>query len=258
VASAETVVTEKTFAEGLEARQATRKISCELVVRAIARRGKETVRSIPDEAPCIVEGGDYPIGGENRATFVELFLIGRSPVTNRQYAQYLEAIQRSDPRRSDWALSEIFCDLPAVDLSWREARAYCDWFGDAHGVSCGLPTAVEWEAAARGKQGLLFPWGMTFEPGRCLSLDEHSPGPVPVGSFASGASPCGALDMVGLVWQWTETLEASGEAVLKGGSWMDAAWGLRNNRFILSDPDRVAFNTGFRICIRNISEGRNG
>lgn len=58
--------------------------------------------------------------------------------------------------------------------------------------------------------------------------------------------------------QWTETLEASGEAVLKGGSWMDAAWGLRNNRFILSDPDRVAFNTGFQICIRNISEGRNG
>ena len=52
-------MTEKTFAEGLEARQATRKISCELVVRAIARRGKETVRSIPDEAPCIVEGGDY-------------------------------------------------------------------------------------------------------------------------------------------------------------------------------------------------------
>jgi hypothetical protein len=85
-------VTEKTFAEGLEARQATSKISCELVVRAIARRGKETVRSIPDEAPCIVEGGDYPIGGENRATFVELFLIGRTPVTNRQYAQYLEAI----------------------------------------------------------------------------------------------------------------------------------------------------------------------
>ena len=195
---------------------------------------------------------------ENRATFVEPFLIGRTPVTNRQYAQYLEAIQRSDSRRSDWALSEIFCDLPAVDLSWREARAYCDWFSDAHGVSCGLPTAVEWEAAARGKQGLLFPWGMTFEPGHCLSLDEHSPGPVPVGSFASGASPCGALDMVGLVWQWTETLEASGEAVLKGGSWMDAAWGLRNNRFILSDPDRVAFNTGFRICIRSISEGRNG
>ena len=99
---------------------------------------------------------------------------------------------------------------------------------------------------------------MTFEPGRCLSLDEHSPGPIPVGSFESGASPCGALDMVGLVWQWTETLEASGEAVLKGGSWMDAAWGLRNNRFLLSDPDRRAFNTGFRICIRNIIEGRKG
>ena len=64
--------------------------------------------------------------------------------------------------------------------------------------------------------------------------------------------------MVGLVWQWTETLVASGEAVLKGGSWMDAAWGLRNNRFLLTDRDRRTFNTGFRICVRNISEGRNG
>ena len=213
---------------------------------------------VPVEGFCFVEAGDYPVGGENHTVFVKRFLIGRTPVTNRQFGRYLEATQRSDPHRSDWALSEIFCDLPAVDVSWREARAYCEWFGNAHGVSCGLPTSVEWEAAARGKQGLLFPWGMTFEPGRCLSLDEHSPGPIPVGSFESGASPCGALDMVGLVWQWTETLEASGEAVLRGGSWMDAAWGLRNNRLLLSDPDRRAFNTGFRICIRNIIEGRDG
>ena len=207
---------------------------------------------------CFVEGGNYLVGGENDSAFVEEFLIGKTPITNREYAGYLENALCIDARRSALALSEIFCDLPAVDVSWHEAKAYCDWFGDSQGVSCGLPTAIEWEAAARGKQGLLFPWGMAFEPGRCLSLDEHSPGPVPVGSFVSGASPCGALDMVGLVWQWTETLEASGEAVLKGGSWMDAAWGLRNNRFLLTDRDRRTFNTGFRICIRNFSQGRNG
>ena len=206
---------------------------------------------------CLVEGGDYPVG-ENDTVFVEQFLIGKTPITNREYAGYLEDAGCLDTRRSALALSEIFGDLPAVDISWHEAKGYCDWFGEFHRVSCGLPTAVEWEAAARGKQGLLFPWGMTFELGRCLSLDEHSPGPVPVGSFVSGASPCGALDMVGLVWQWTETLVASGEAVLKGGSWMDAAWGLRNNRFLLTDRDRRTFNTGFRICVRNISEGRNG
>jgi len=95
MASAETIVTEKTFVEGLVAREAVRKISYDLVGRGIARREKETVCSIPNETLCIVDGGDYPIGGENRATFVEPFLIGRTPVTNRQYAQYLEAIQRS-------------------------------------------------------------------------------------------------------------------------------------------------------------------
>jgi formylglycine-generating enzyme required for sulfatase activity len=207
---------------------------------------------------CFVERGDYPIGEKNETVFVEQFLIGKTLITNREYAGYLEDARCNDTRRSALALSEIFGDLPAVDVSWREAKAYCDWFGESCGAPCGLPTAVEWEAAASGKQGLLFPWGATFEPGRCLSLDEHSPGPVRVGSFASGASPCGALDMVGLVWQWTETLVASGEAVLKGGSWMDAAWGLRNNRFLLTDRDRRTFNTGFRICIRNIGEGRNG
>jgi formylglycine-generating enzyme required for sulfatase activity len=251
-------VTEKTFAEGLEARKATRKISCDRMVGGIARRGDETVRSIPDGTLCFVEGGDYPIGGESRAAFVEPFLIGKTPVTNRQFLGYLEDAGGGDRRRSDLGLSEIFGDLPAVDLSWHDARAYCDWFGETHGVACGLPTAVEWEAAARGKQGLLFPWGMTFEPGRCLSLDEYSPAPVPVGSFESGASPCGALDMVGLVWQWTETLEASGEAILRGGSWMDAAWGLRANRSLLSDCGRCTNNTGFRFCVRNREEGRNG
>jgi formylglycine-generating enzyme required for sulfatase activity len=219
-------------------------------------RGKEKGHSTLIDRFCFVEAGDYPIGGENHTTFVHQFLIGKTPVTNRQYLEYLEATQHSDPLRSDLGLSEILGDLPAVDLSWHDAKAYCDWFGQTHWLTCGMPTAVEWEAAARGKQGLLFPWGMTFEPGHCLSLDECSPGPVPVGSFENGASPCGALDMVGLVWQWTETLEANGEAILKGGSWMDAEWGLRTNRSILSDCNHSTFNTGFRTCIRNIEEER--
>lgn len=213
-------------------------------------RGEEKGHSTLSGSFCFVEAGDYPIGGDNDTASVRQFLIGKTPVTNRQYLDYLDATRHGDPLRSDLGLSEMLGDLPAVDLSWHQARAYCDWFGQTRRVRCGMPTAVEWEAAARGKQGLLFPWGMTFEPGRCLSLDEYSPGPVPVGSFANGASPCGALDMVGLVWQWTETLAASGEAVLKGGSWMDAEWGLRANRSILSDCSRGTFNTGFRICVR--------
>ena len=80
-------------------------------------KGKEKGHSTLIEPFCIVEAGDYPIGGENHTAFVQQFLIGRTAVTNRQYLDYLEATQHSNPLRSDLGLSEIFCDLPAVDLS---------------------------------------------------------------------------------------------------------------------------------------------
>ena len=170
-----------------ECRFNSKNIGRRMCLRA-ENRGKDKGHSTLIDPLCFVEAGDYPIGGENHTAFVQQFLIGKTPVTNRQYLDYLEATHHSDPLRSDLGLSEILGNLPAVDLSWHEAKAYCNWFGETHGVTCGMPTAIEWEAAARGKQGLLFPWGTTFEPGHCLSLDECSPGPVPVGSFENGAT----------------------------------------------------------------------
>jgi formylglycine-generating enzyme required for sulfatase activity len=67
----------------------------------VESRADEEGYPVPVEGFCFVEAGDYPVGGENHTVFVERFLIGRTPVTNRQFGRYLEATQRSDPHRSD-------------------------------------------------------------------------------------------------------------------------------------------------------------
>ena len=92
-----------------------------------------------------------------------------------------------------------------VCVSWFEAVAYCRWLSKQTGIAFRLPSEAEWEKAARGADGKIYPWGNTWETGRCNSEEASIKCTTPVGQYPSGASPYGALDMAGNVREWCAT-----------------------------------------------------
>ncbi len=155
-----------------------------------------------------VPGGVYTIGTylkgfggcyTDHSRYVAPFYIARHEVTNAQFRRFIT--ETGHPCPTNWMIeAEKWGEqAPVVEVSWEEANAYCQWAG------LRLPDEFEWEVAARGNDERLYPWGDDFDPGRCQSLKSQTRGPAPVGSFPSGASPFGALDMCGNVWEWTSS-----------------------------------------------------
>jgi formylglycine-generating enzyme required for sulfatase activity len=130
------------------------------------------------------------------------FRIDRTEVTRAQYARCVAA-RKCKPVSVDVGQDD---DLPVTNVDWFQARAYCAFAGGR------LPTEDEWEKAARGSDGRVYPWGNDLDcahanwgnfenEGPCAG---KNPGmPVAVGSYPQGASPYGALDLAGNVWEWT-------------------------------------------------------
>lgn len=181
--------------------------------------------------------------------YLDGFWIDRTEVTNKMYALCVGAGSCQPPSgtksftRNSYYRDLQYDDYPVIYIAWNGAKAYCEWAGRR------LPTEAEWEKAARGTDGRIYPWGDSFDGTRLNFCDsscsfDWAYKPVsdgyadtaPVGSYPDGASPYGALDMAGNVWEWVAdwydsryysnsptvnpTGPSSGQGlVLRGGSW---------------------------------------
>ena len=142
--------------------------------------------------------GFLPTGQQGRPVSIDSFAIGKYPVTNAQFAEFVRDTGRPPPLHWEGAEPpERLLDHPVVQVSWGAAKAFCQWLRARTGRGFRLPTEEQWEKAARGTDARLYPWGTRFEPSRVhfgkrgtAPVTAHSPeGP------SSEMSPCS-------IWRW--------------------------------------------------------
>ncbi len=210
---------------------------------------------VPAEEMVDVPAGSFVVGGSENApaTLVEVpfFQIDKYEVSNGLYRQCVEAGACNPPSNTDHYDRPRYADHPVVYVNWNEADTYCRWAGRR------LPTEEEWEKAAvnypEAKGGAVkrsYPWGNSFDAEVCNTEEAGIGDTVPVDSYPDGASPYGALNMIGNVWEWTASKysDSSGRRVVRGGSWANEAVTSTEGRPLSPDADQAT--VGFR-CARD-------
>jgi formylglycine-generating enzyme required for sulfatase activity len=196
------------------------------------------------------------------------YCIAQTPVTNAQYLAFVQATSHTTPEH--WKGGKPPAgkeDHPVVCVKWHDATAYCNWLAEVTGKAYRLPSEAEWEKAARGTDGRIYPWGDEWDATRCNSWEGGPGDTTPVGQYSPrGDSPYGCVDMVGNVWEWTlslfkgypydpengrEELKAGDDIhrVLRGGSWLNNPGYARCAFRSWLDPADFNNFLGFRLCV---------
>jgi len=222
-----------------------------------------------------VPAGKFQMGssdyGPIHTVDLDAFWIDQTDVTNAMFAKYVASnggneppLKTSSNTRKSYFQNSQYANYPVIYVSWDQADAYCKWAGRQ------LPTEAQWEKAARGTDGRTYPWGegidkskANYDPaGQKWDNDDTSK----VGSYPAGASPYGALDMAGNVWQWVAdwyessyyagspdqnpTGPDSGTArVARGGSAGNDSSLINSAARLDVDPLEQDFSTGFRCAM---------
>jgi formylglycine-generating enzyme required for sulfatase activity len=199
--------------------------------------GKEMVR---------VPAGEFLYGDEKERVELPEYWIDKAPVTNDEYASFVAATEHAAPK--DWKKQQPpkdMLDHPVVNVSWNDAVAYATWAGKD------LPTEQEWEKAARGTGGRLFPWGDQEPTVQLCNFDKNVNRTTPVGKYSpQGDSPYGCVDIAGNVFEWTATDYDSGSKVLRGGSWYSDWSVVRVTDRFRGAPGHRDNDVGFRCVLR--------
>ena len=148
--------------------------------------------------------------------YLEQFAISRYPITNGQYREFVRASGHGAPQH--WHGGEIPAGLelhPVVFVTWHDANAYCAWASTAARRTIRLPSEAEWEKAAHGGEGHIWPWGNRPPDAQHCNADYRVGTTTAVNAYPLGASSYGVMDMAGNVCEWTRTLHEEGWLHLK-------------------------------------------
>lgn len=236
-----------------------------------------------------VPAGEFLMGSRHHlreapphTTFVHDFEIAHIPVTVNQFAAFVDSggyqqrqwwseagrawregrsngwgrVTRSQP--DDWMNQKSQSNAPVTGLTCYEAEAYCQWLGEQKHKAIRLPTEEEWEKAARGVDGRVWPWGNAFDTQLANTYEMKSNGVLPVEKIPGDLSPYGLRDMAGNVQEWTaskyrpapdEEFPDPDLRVARGGSWNDTAHGARCAFRHVYPPGYYFPFVGFRIVV---------
>ena len=193
---------------------------------------------------------DYSMahGSPKIESFTNALYMDKYPVTRLEYQVFLD--QSGYPPPARWQLYEAedkFAQHPAVGITWQDVIAYAKWSGKR------FPTPNEWEKAAFGEDGLMFPWGDEYSPKLCNILESNIGATTPVGTHSpAGDSPYGICDLFGNVWEWVYDWTASPDnRMLMGGAWDTPLEYLLPPYYarVRANPGLAGQNFGFRLVI---------
>jgi iron(II)-dependent oxidoreductase len=225
----------------------------------------------------LIPAGEFPMGSASGDTdeqpphsvHVDSYYISKYEITNAQFEQF-----DATHRRTEYSGGDA---MPVVAVSWDDASAFCRWLSKKEEIEYRLPTEAEWEKAARGSNATAFPWGndgagsdsvwranVATGDDRDSWAEDGFKHAAPVGSFQSGASPYGVMDMSGNVWEWcldwyskgyygtdandNPTGPAVGKwRVYRGGSFANPTSSARCANRAAQKPGFVEASIGFRV-----------
>lgn len=249
------------------------------------KSGSSIISSIDGSEMILIPPGGFFMGSDDggddekplHKVYIDSYYIYKYPVTNFMYCNFLNAIRIDESVVGKWLeIEDENChiyvdkglyrvkkgaeDYPVVNVTWYGADAYARWAGKR------LPTEAEWEKAARGTKGNLYPWGDEWGENKCSHC--YGSGKVmPVGSYPEGASPFGLMDMSGNVWEWCSDWydanyyvntpdknppgpSAGQEKIIRGGSCINDARGCRCANRHKYTPENRNYSLGFR-CVKS-------
>lgn len=194
----------------------------------------------------------------SHTVYLEAYWIDKTEVTNAMFGMCIASKNCQPPAQSKYYQVEVYANHPIIGVSWEQANAYCAWAGRR------LPTEAEWEKAARGMDGRMYPWGNDLPNADLANFNQMFDETQPVGSYPKGASPYGVLDMAGNAWEWVadgyspdfystspfeNPLNESpiNQRVLRGGNWNSNVEGIRSANRFWAFPNRNDID-GFRCA----------